>query len=82
MNIIHQLDIGVVVVSTGDIVGMAMIIATHLNNHQVGRLLCADIPIFRLLAVCCRGTGAGVRGVVPEPLLISSQSMLVCKRES
>lgn len=81
MNIINQLDVSVVVVPSGNIVGMTMIIATHLNNHQVGRLFCTDIPILRLVAVCCRGTGTGVRGVVPEPLLMSSQSILAYQRE-
>lgn len=71
VDIIHQIDVGVVVISPWDIVGMAVIVATHLDNYQISRLFYADVPLLGLMAVSCRSARSRIRGMVPEPLLVS-----------
>lgn len=60
MNIIYQVDVSVVVVSAWNFVWMAVIVTAHLDNHQIGGLLCANVPFLGLVAICCRGARARV----------------------
>ena len=51
MDILDQVDVGMVVIPAGDFVGMAMIVTAHLNDHKIGRLLCLDVPLLGIAVV-------------------------------
>lgn len=51
VDILDQVDVGMVVIPAGDFVGMAMIVTAHLNDHKIGRLLCLDVPLLGIAVV-------------------------------
>lgn len=71
MNILDQVDVGVVVIPAGDFVGVAVVVAAHLDDHKIGVLLGLDVPVLRVVIVDCTCTGAGVGGAVPVPSLVA-----------
>lgn len=38
MDIVNQLDIGMIEVAAWDLIGFSMVIPTHLDDHQIRRL--------------------------------------------
>jgi hypothetical protein len=70
VNIIYQVDVGVVVVSSRDVIGVTVVVTAHLDDNQVGRLLCANIPFLGCATISRGGTRARIRGMMPEPLLM------------
>ena len=71
MDVLYQLDVGMVVIPAGDFVGMAVIVTAHLDDHQIGRLLCFHVPLLRAVVVHCTCARAGVGGAVPVPSLVA-----------
>lgn len=45
VDILHQVDVGMVVIPAGDFVGLTVIVTAHLDDHKVGRLLCFHVPL-------------------------------------
>lgn len=60
VDILYQLDVGMVVIPAGDFVGLAVIVTAHLDDHQIGRFLCFHVPILGVVAVHCTCARAGV----------------------
>lgn len=73
VDVLDDLDIPVEEVLSGDLVRMAVVVASHLDDDQVGRLFGRDVPLFRLAAVHTGSAGAGIGGLVPVPDLSSYQ---------
>jgi hypothetical protein len=70
VDILHQVNVGVVVIPTRDFVGVAVVVTAHLDDHQIGRLLFLDVPVLGLVAVNGTCARAGVGGAVPVPSLV------------
>ena len=51
VDILYQVDVGMVIIPAGDFIRMAMIVAAHLNDHKIGRLLCFDVPLLGIAVV-------------------------------
>lgn len=51
MDIVNQVDVGVIVVPAGDFIGVAVIVTTHLDDHQIGWLLCFYVPLLGVAVV-------------------------------
>lgn len=45
MDILHQVDVGMVIIPAGDFVGLTVIVTAHLDDHKIGRLLCFHVPL-------------------------------------
>lgn len=60
MNIVDQVDVGMVEIATWDIIRIPVVISAELNNHQVCRLFCRHIEFFRIISVHLLGTSARV----------------------
>lgn len=67
VDVLDDLDIPVEEVLSGNLVRMAMVIASHLDDDQVGRLFGRDVPLFRLAAVHFARARTGIGGFVPVP---------------
>lgn len=70
MNIIDQVDVGMVEIATWDVIRIAVVVSAELDNHQVCRLSCIHIEFFRIISIHLLGTSTRVRCVVPEPTLL------------
>lgn len=69
VNVVDHVDVCVVEIFAGDLVGMAVVVAAHLDEYEVGRLFGVDVPFFRLVAVECVCAASRVGCLVPVPRL-------------
>lgn len=60
MDILHQVDVGMVVIPAGDLVGVTVIVTTHLDDHKIGWLLCFHVPLLGVAVVDGTCARAGV----------------------
>lgn len=54
-------------VGARDFVGCTVVVATHLDDDQVGVLLPTDVELFGVVVVHFTSTSTGIGGAVPPP---------------
>lgn len=60
VDIVDQVDVGMVEIATWDIIRIPVVISAKLDNHQVCRLFCRHVDFFRVISVHLLGTSARV----------------------
>lgn len=75
VNILDQLDVGVVEFVAGNLVRVTVVIAAHLDHDKVGGLFGCIVEFLGLVAIECVCTATGVRRAVPVPGLFNEFSV-------
>lgn len=69
VDVFDHVDIRMVEIFPGDLVGVSVIVAAHLDEDQVSRLFGVDVPCLGVVAVELAGAATGVGCLVPVPCL-------------
>lgn len=69
VDVFDHVDIRMVEIFPGDLVGVSVIVAAHLDEDQVSRLFGVDVPCLGVVAVELAGAATGVGCLVPIPCL-------------
>lgn len=70
MDVSHELDVVIVVVGAGDVVGRVVVVRADVNHHEVGGFLLLKIPLGRVIAVDLRRAPGCVASAVPLVCLL------------
>lgn len=71
--VFDHVDIRMVEIFPGDLVGVSVVVAAHLDEDQISRLFGVDVPCLRVVAVELTGTATRVGSLVPVPCLRGSE---------
>lgn len=73
VDIFDHVNVCMIEVLAGDLVGVSMVVAAHLDEYQVGGLFGVDVPCLGLVAVEFVCTATGVGCLVPVPCLCDNE---------
>lgn len=69
VDVVNQLDIGMIVVAARNLIRVSVIVSSHLNEEQIRGLVALHIEVFGLVAKEFTCTTSRIRCLVPIPVL-------------